>query len=366
MAVHSYFSLVIELLSVLLCWFVLFSCTKQAKKSTDDSKILSSNITRKSPDRPLTPVRVYAPERLRDHNLGGWSKVKRAHVIDEGYASTRMIPIERVVYRVIMRPRLGQTSLRSMHTPAELRLDLSTDRLRAQFIGEGWPLHSDAEIRLRRDATGTYIVDAKGGRPLAEGRLATWFAGKMQRGPVHAALSSPGRATKTLPQRALICALIAEWSNHSRLAFKADCGRGSIPTSFQIGSWYAHRTARIKLSVPRNSMRADHYHASMKNTGNYRASAVASNQLKQLHPNPGEGALSTLKRHGQPCTVQNMTSRRLMIFINQMRIGWLDAKRHVALDGLSPGHYTILSTDTFGRPMSKRASMICPGHHELN
>lgn len=87
---------------------------------------------------------------------------------DEAWANDEPAVARRYVYRVrmIVPSWLGSGATRVAAPAAELFLDVAHERLRARFVGAGWPVPSGSEVRIRRDRPGAYLYDARGGRPL--------------------------------------------------------------------------------------------------------------------------------------------------------------------------------------------------------
>ncbi len=187
-------------------------------------------------------------------------RVERAPAPDTAFASDEPVVARRVVYRVrIGVPGiLGEPFVDIAVPAAELYLDVSVDRLRARFVGPGWPLHEGAEVRLRGDSPGAYVFDGAGGRSLEPGALAAWFEGGDPRpGPRAYVRRDTGVDDDDGPLPGpLVCALVAEWAGVPRSSVGARCGNAA-PIAFRAGAYRAERTADVPLTLPRSALRAD-------------------------------------------------------------------------------------------------------------
>ena len=185
-------------------------------------------------------------------------RIEPATLVDSEYASSELVPVRRLVYRVtLILPAGMRTHRPAIAAPAgELHLDIGDQRLRARFIGPGWPIDEGSEVRLRADVPGVYLFDGAGGRPLPPGQLASWFQGEeglrartdvRLRHDIGAPNEGPGD---------LLCAFLAEWSQTSREELLPHCA-GTLPPGFRCGIWSAELTAIVPLNLPRAHLRAD-------------------------------------------------------------------------------------------------------------
>ncbi|MGB0679175.1 MAG: hypothetical protein ACPGUV_05895 [Polyangiales bacterium] len=183
-------------------------------------------------------------------------------VVPDDRPRTMHAPIaaRRVIYRVRLRPgaRFRRPRDKARTPTAELSFDVTDARLRAHFLASGWPVAAGTQVRLRTDVAGTYVFDRHGGRPLAAGRLATWFEGterpaKATRWSVRPSPRSEGRGPGTL-----ICAFLAEWAGEPGQPAQSRCGSGGSPVRFRVGPWFAERTADVPMQLSWEALRADH------------------------------------------------------------------------------------------------------------
>lgn len=185
---------------------------------------------------------------------------------DDDYANDEPVVARRYVYRVrmIVPAGLGDTSARVTVPAAELYIDVSHERLRARFVGNGWPVGAGSEVRLRRDRPGVYVFDGEGGRPLEPGQLSTWFEGGpvTRRGPPLRVFATYGHPRRQPPPDdeedpgELVCALLAELASESREPVIRRCELGA-PHLWRLGFWHAERTASVRIELARSSLRAD-------------------------------------------------------------------------------------------------------------
>ena len=185
---------------------------------------------------------------------------------DDAYASEELIVARRYVYRVrmIVPAGLGTGDVRLTVPAAELHVDVGHERLRARFVGDGWPVPPDSEVRLRRDRPGVYLFDGRGGRPLEPGELAQWFEGGplSRRGPplyVFATYGFPRGAPTPNDEEdpgELMCAFLAELASEPRDGLLRRCELGA-PHLWRFGFWRAEQTAGVPVELPRSALRAD-------------------------------------------------------------------------------------------------------------
>ena len=205
--------------------------------------------------------RVYSPPSAADVNGRRRRTVVPAIDIDRAYDRGGQTTARRLVYRLDLHIPTGfgagQPSI--ARPSAELTVDLTRDRLRARFDGDGCALAPGTEVRLRGDQRGTYVFDADGGRPLPPGRLAGFFEGgdALLRQPPPLRIE-PAEVGEGEGPGTLLCALLAEWSGVDRDELAHRCGSAGSPVRFRVGPWYAERTADVGIEVAVNSLRADH------------------------------------------------------------------------------------------------------------
>ncbi|MBX3246810.1 MAG: hypothetical protein KF901_06495 [Myxococcales bacterium] len=286
---------------------------------------------------------------------------------DSEYASAAPAEARRIVYRVsLIVPRsLGTPSPAIPRPTAELYVDVGRDRLRARFGGTGWPVHAGSEVRLRRDASGVYVFDGEGGRPLGPGQLAHWFEGGRLR-------ASPGHRVTIPPTREqsgpgdLICRLIAEWSSAPPDAVSRRCGEGGSPPSFRVGLWRADRTADVGVDLPRSALRADHVDPPPPIPRAANRAFLTPEMMLRIDPRRGRGPSephpSTLGHEppSEGILVENRAPTRIMVTVQGAPIGWLDAGTSAHYVGLRPGPYEVGAMRPFGLQAAQARLVAAP------
>ena len=283
---------------------------------------------------------------------------------DDHYAGSDPVEARRLVYRVLLHvPRsLGEPPPTVPSPAAELHVDVSADRLRARFVGAGWPVEAGTEVRLRGDRTGVYVFDPQGGRPLAPGQMAEWFQG----GP-------PGRDPTTVrlrpppPQEdvgsgALVCALLAEWSGQEREALVRRCGERGPPAMFRLGPWRAERTADVPVELPRSAVRADDESPPRPVVDSLSRAFVEPGLLARLEPK--RNRLNTSVVDDDPpaegLRVRNSSRTRIVITGHGIPIGWLDPGAEATFVGLRPGQHLIAGLRPLGQLAARPRGVIVP------
>lgn len=269
------------------------------------------------------------------------ASVHAAVMSDDGEDTEEPVLAGRLVYRVSFYvPHSFRDHRAAVEAPAgELHVDLSRSRLRARFVGPGWPVPEGSELRLRADLPGLYLFDGHGGRSLGAGQLAGWFEG--QRGGK--AISTRAAVRKDWGPRAegplagdMICALLSEWSNQPREALAYRCNPESLPPGFRIGPWSAELTAVVPVQLPRHGLRADHLEQPRALPAPRPTHAVLEpSALGQLAPSRAAS--------GQPAAlmVENRSNARVLIIAQGVPVGWIDADHSLSIAGFNPGWYRI-------------------------
>lgn len=283
-----------------------------------------------------------------------------AVVPDRVYDDSDPVPIRRLVYRVRLHlPRsYGRAEAsRTVHA-GELSLDVSTDRLRARFLGDGWPVDRGAEVRLRGDANGVYVIDGSGGRPLDPGELGSWFEGR-RRGRSQARVivwrewgdgtDGPGE---------LLCALLAEWARQPRDLLMRRCRHNALPPRFRIGLWLAELTAVVPMELPRNELRADHVDPpqgieARSETRFLHAEEIARIAPLRATPAPPDGTLPAL-------TVSNRGPTRLIVIVQGVPLGWIAPQATASYRALRPGYYRVGVIRPLGMPRYSPRTLELP------
>ena len=284
-------------------------------------------------DQPVRAAAVPMPATTAVHS---------AVMSDDGEDSDEPVLAGRLVYRVrfTVPPSFRDHHANVIAPAGELHVDLSRTRLRARFVGPGWPVPEGSELRLRADLPGLYLFDGNGGRSLSAGQLAAWFEGQGSTKPFStfaAILRDWGPHAAGPLAGDMICALMAEWSNEPREALAYRCHDDSLPPGFRVGPWSAELTAVVPLSVPRHSLRADdaeppralpttHAPGSM-----LEASAIAGLVPSRPMPGPSDASL----------VIENRSPTRVLMIAQGVPIGWVDADATLTVSGFAPGFYRI-------------------------
>lgn len=270
--------------------------------------------------------------------------IEPAAAIDHAYDSDEPVTTRRYVYRVRLAIPAALGNGADLATPAaELFLDVSSERVRARFVGQGWPVDTGAEVRLRGDSPGAYVFDGAGGRPLLPGQLAEWFEGGERRpGPRLSVRRDPtmpsGEATGTL-----VCALLAEWAGEPRDAVVRRCD-GRAPIGFRVGLWRAERTADLQVELPRRSLRADEVGPpdalpSLTSRAFFEPASLAriaprsvrGEEIEARDPEaPPEGLLFV-----------NQSGTRVIVTVQGVPIGWVAPHAEAYFVGLLPGAHDV-------------------------
>jgi hypothetical protein len=268
--------------------------------------------------------------------------VHAAVMPDDGEDTDEPVLAGRLVYRVnFSLPASFRDRRAAVQAPAgELHVDLSRSRLRARFVGPGWPVPEGSELRLRADLPGLYLFDGDGGRSLGAGQLASWFEGQTgdRSAATRAAIRRDWGPRASGPLAGdMICALLAEWSNQPREALAYRCEPDALPPGFRIGPWTAELTAVVPLQLPRRTLRADDREAPRGLPTRRPTSALLEpatlGQLVPSHASEGAPAATLV--------VENRSSSRVLIIAQGVPVGWVDAGSTLPITGFAPGWYRI-------------------------
>jgi hypothetical protein len=302
-----------------------------------------------SPSPPPQPVVQRPPDPPREPAR----RIVQALEDDDLYGSSERADARRIVYRVLLHvPRsLGDAPPTVPAPAAELHVDVSADRLRARFVGAGWPVGAGSEVRLRGDRPGVYVFDARGGRPLAPGQMAEWFQGGPPGGDSPAVRVRPPPPHEDVGQGALICALLAEWSGQEREGLVRRCGERGPPAMFRLGPWFGERTADVPVALPRSSVRADHESPPRPIAGSDSRAFVDPSLLSRLEPKrarrdrdpPDEDAPSEGLR------IRNESRTRVVITGQGIPIGWVDPGADALFVGLREGQHLVAALRPLGQ-----------------
>jgi hypothetical protein len=265
---------------------------------------------------------------------------RAALMSDEVEASDELVFAGRLVYRVgFVVPPAFRDHRAVVQAPAgELHIDVSMSRLRARFVGPGWPVEEGAEIRLRGDLLGGYLFDGRGGRSLGSGQLAAWFEGR--EGSDAQTRVGIRKEYGPQPQRPvpgeLVCALLAEWGRQKRESLDHRCSEGMLPPGFRVGPWSGELTAIVPMELPRRTLRADEGDPPAKIAPRHGSAWLEPAVIARLVParplaDPAPGAL----------VVENQTDTRAIVLAQGVAVGWVDAGQRLRIDGFTPGFYRV-------------------------
>ncbi|MDD9938268.1 MAG: hypothetical protein OXT09_31950 [Myxococcales bacterium] len=272
-------------------------------------------------------------------------RVRAAVMDDEVQDSADPVHVRRLVYRVsFIVPPAFRERKRPLSPPVgELHVDVSERRLRARFVGPGWPVDEGAELRLRADVPGVYLFDGEGGRSVGGGQLASWFEGRTDgrsKSRVRVRREFAARR-RSLEERQgpgeRVCSLLAEWTNQDRTEIERRCRGGEIPPGFRFGPWSAELTAIVPMELPRYAMRADEVDPPEPIEHLPGRPMLDASALAQLSPH----RVPATPLEPGPLTVHNRTDTRVVLLAQGVPIAWVDAGQTAAIEGLSPGRYRI-------------------------
>jgi len=274
-------------------------------------------------------------------------EVRTAVAADSTEDSTELVAARRLVYRVNL---LVPHSLQDRHAhvsaaAGELHIDASLQRLRARFVGPGWPVNEGVEVRLRPDVPGVYLFDSLGGRSIGPGQLAAWFEGRTAydarevQSHVRIRREYRARASEISPGH-LMCMLLAEWTNQPREAVQHRCFGMSPPQGFRFGPFSAELTAVVPLSLPRYALRADDVDAPEPIApAAWGAMLDTFDHLKPLRADPPDADAGA--SGPAALEVANYTDTRAIIIVQGVPIGWVAAGERARFTGFVPGLYRI-------------------------
>jgi len=309
------------------------------------------------------PDVVYAPREEPETNEVPQRLPEPAFSADPDYASDEDVTARRLVYRATLRvpASLGIRDPSVPSTAAELHIDVARDRLRARFVGNGWPVESGSEVRLRRDQPGVYVFDGEGGRNLGPGQLAQWYEGGRLRFEPRLRVSTPDEQAGPGD---LICRLIAEWTNSSPDTLARRCGEGGAPPSFRVGLWRHERTGDVAIRMPRSALRADHEDPPDPIADETWRPFLTPQMMARLprgrnRPNPDDDAPA------EGMVVRNRSRSRMLVTVQGTPIGWLDAGTEAHFEAIRPGIYSVGAMRPFGLQAARKRPVTVPGRVRL-
>ena len=327
------------------------------------------------PDNP-PPAISNAPTagpRVRQRDVEPAPIIAASHG-DDDYANDDPITARRYVYRVrmIVPAGLGTGRIPVAVPAAELHVDIAHERVRARFIGAGWPVAPGSEVRLRRDRPGVYLFDGEGGRPLEPGELATWFEGGpvSRRGPPLHIFSRYGFSRRARPPDdeenpgELMCALLAELAGEQRDALNRRCELGA-PRLFRLGFWRAEQTAGVPIELPRSALRADERAPPRPIPRVVSRSWIEPEALARLDGGRAPTDEPAEDAPARGLRVENESANRAIVAINGIAVGWVDQGAQGLFDGLRPGTYQVGSIRPHGAVVQRGRPVRVPGVHRI-
>ncbi len=322
------------------------------------------------PDAPAPPAIAENPVIPRTPDLRDRRPppILPAHPDDE-YAGEQPVRARRYVYgvRMIVPAALGDRRQRLAVPKAELFVDVSHDRLRARFAGAGWPVAAGSEIRLRRDRPGVYVFDGAGGRPLEPGEMASWFEGGevTRHGPPLRVFANYGPARHAAPATdedvpgELVCALLAEWAGEPRENVMRRCERGA-PYLWRLGFWRAEQTADVPVDLPGSALRADEVDPPARVAWVTSRASLEPAALSRLDPR-GHAEEPEPDAPAEGLRIRNESSTRVVVAVQGLHIGWVDAGSNALFVGLRPGVYEVGAIRPLGAVVQRGHPVSVPG-----
>jgi len=279
-------------------------------------------------------------------------------------SGTEPVVVRRLVYRVsfLVPPVFRDRRANLGALAGELHVDVSATRLRARFLGPGWPIDEGSEVRLRIDLPGVYVFDGLGGRPLAPGDMAAWFDGRPnERSRSNIQIRRDGGSGT--PPGELICALLAEWTRQERDALLHRCSDGSLPPGFRFGPWSAELTAVVPMELPRRALRADEVDPPPPVPHATHRTMLADSDLQRIMPARGSSrtAPRTADMVGTALEIENNADSRIILIAQGIPIGWIDPMHTGTLEGLGAGSYRVGAVRPFGVLLMAPRPLTWPG-----
>jgi len=278
------------------------------------------------------------------------------------------VRVRRIIYRFvpIVTYVLGPGREDFAPPTGELFIDIAGSRMRARFVGTGFPVDENSEVRMRADEHGTYIFDGRGGRPVGTGQLAAWFQ------------SGPGASGVELKLRQgvpddphtieLVCRLFGEWAGASIAAVRRTCAASGLPTKFKFGPYSVQRTAESIVYLPESALRSDELEPPRHLRHAEEVQFFEARALAQLVPSeedPPELRMApneTRQHVDDGMLVENRTAARVLVTIDGIALGWLDPSRSMHVTGMPPGGYRVGAMLPLGGVASRTHAYLLPAH----
>lgn len=283
---------------------------------------------------------------------------------DTAYVDPSPEPIRRVVYRFTLRFIGAAERDSSLPLPGgELSLDVTADRLRADFRGNGWPVPAGAQVRMRLEQSGAYVFDNTHGKPLGVGALSMWFSG--------------GRATETIELSvrrteasdephvtSMVCRFFAELAAAPVDRTARRCAEDGMPTLLRLGPYLVERTADVGIVAARSTMRADEIDPPVRIYADPNRPFLSPEELARLVPS---NEIPERDPHGpsppeRGLRVENRSDARVLVTIDGTPIGYLDANAEQTYIGLPEGTYTVGGLRPLGGLRLRPRTVMLPAH----
>jgi hypothetical protein len=322
------------------------ACSTEAARATEPLREELPPPPKPIPEASDWAVRVGKPPLTLASPGSKPAEVRTAVAPDSTEDSAELVAARRIVYRVsLLVPHSLQD--RNAHVSAaagELHIDASLQRLRARFVGPGWPVNEGVEVRLRPDVPGVYLFDGQGGRSIGPGQLANWFEGRVAlddrkvQSLVRIRREYRSLAGEVSPGH-LLCMLLAEWTNQPRAAVEARCFGLSPAAGFRFGPFSAELTAVVPLHMPRYSLRADEVDAPEPViAASWGAMLDTFAHLRPMRVATADGGAPL---EPGALEVANNTDTRAIIIVQGVPIGWVASGTRATFAGFTPGLYRV-------------------------
>ncbi len=283
-------------------------------------------------------------------------------------ASTTEVQVRRLVYRFELRVGWlyggGRADL--LAPTGELYVDVAGGRLRARFVGNGWPVDDGSEVRMRSDQPGVYVFDARGGRYVGTGQLAAWFQGGP--GTRNVEMTVRTRASGEATTTDMVCRLFGEWAGTSVATVRRTCVADGLPVRFQFGPYRGERTAEATIYLPEHQLRADHLEPPRGLVHLPSVSFHTDEELARIQPMREEPAVHRAPPGEQlePVTsgllAENRTAARVLVTVDGVALGWLDPGARQAYPSLPAGGHRVGAMLPLGGRGSRAVAHLLPAH----
>jgi len=296
---------------------------------------------------------------------------------DTLYDSEELVVARRYVYRVRLSvPSILGEAADLTTAAAELYLDVSAERVRARFVGNGWPIEPGAEVRLRGDSPGGYLFSAEGGRPLLPGELVRWFEGGPRRSGPPLSIRRDLAGSNGAPAGLLVCAFLAEWAGEGRDSVVRRCD-GRAPLGFRVGLWRGERTADVEVELPRRALRADEVEPPATMARRTSFAFFEPSSLAHIMRSRARGQEIEAPSQDAPSEgfeFVNQTATRVIVTLEGVPVGWVAPVSTSHFIGMAPAVYSVGAMRPMGsialRPrlirVPTRTILRAPRHRETD